>query len=230
MGGAAFGLDVIASLVAASIVETTKAGIRGRRKARQIVPPEEERRRRDSLRAHIETALRRSLREVAEWSQEWTALQCALRPGCDEHPGLVGQLIFGGDPDSDSVLVESKWRTWAGVDPERYDELVGRLIEAAKWAIAQDPDLAHYFGLFAPSRPEAPTVPSRVEPTTRFAVRHERNPRFVGREDDLAALHRVLRGGKPVAVVGLTGMGKTLVHVNWPSYTAWEAQTGSGAH
>jgi len=119
MGGAAFGLDVIASLVAGSIVEATKAGIRGRRKARQIVPPEEERRRRDSLRAHIGTALRRSLREVAEWSQEWTALECALRAGCDEHPGLVGQLIFGGDADSDSVLVESKWRTWGGVDPER---------------------------------------------------------------------------------------------------------------
>ena len=41
----------------------------------------------------------------------------------------------------------------------------------------------------------------------RFAVPFPRNPRFVGRETDLPTLHDMLRGGKPVGVVGLTGIG-----------------------
>jgi len=64
-------------------------------------------------------------------------------------------------------------------------------------------------------------IAHRGRPFSRFAVRFPRNTRFLGREDDLAALHGLLRGGKPMGVVGLVGyggIGKTQLAVEY-AYT-----------
>ncbi len=50
-------------------------------------------------------------------------------------------------------------------------------------------------------------IAHRECPITRFAVPFPRNPRFVGRDGDLLQLHEMLRGDKPVGIVGLTGIG-----------------------
>ena len=50
-------------------------------------------------------------------------------------------------------------------------------------------------------------IAHRGRPFSRFAVRFPRHTCFLGREDELATLHDLLRGGKPVGVVGLVGFG-----------------------
>ena len=57
-------------------------------------------------------------------------------------------------------------------------------------------------------------------PKPRFLIPFPRNERFVGREDDLAELHKALQGGKavgvrPAALTGMGGIGKTQLAVEY---------------
>jgi len=59
-----------------------------------------------------------------------------------------------------------------------------------------------------------------AKPTPKFRVPFPRNPQFVGRDDDLIALHATLQKGetvgvRPALLSGLGGIGKTQLAVEY---------------
>ncbi len=142
-------------------------------KAFQGTPPPTEQQRGASLVSHTSTVLHDSLRDVADWAPEWTALRQALQTECEEHPRLLWDLLFDESGCADSPLAHSKWRKWGQSDPDRYDRLLGRLVEAIRWAVADDNQLAHYAQMFErkAQTPCAAEPASAILPPTTTSLR-----------------------------------------------------------
>src|SRR5262249_42213172 len=142
----------------------------------------------------------------------------------DEAPATLHDLLADLYPSKETALVKACEAT--GMEPQHivtdgsaddiWNDILRRASKHSGWVQA----IVDAAPVEFPARADAlAAAAARFEPgqlggSALFLLPFPRNPRFVGRDDDLARLHDLLRRGgstgvRPVILTGLGGVGKT---------------------